>query len=516
MNISNLHIGSVDAKNELIDESPTSKQQFYDSFLVPENIVVDKFLNGQQFFILGLKGTGKTALLRYIAIEAEKKNFKTHFVLFKTNFTEEDRDTFKRAAYTVANTSEINSDEVGDDYVSIWQWFFHREIVKFIKENKDYHIFEDDNNLEKYIACVSAPKLGDEKSGIKKWLPKIKRGNIEIEAGMKEFITGKIGLDLEWTDDNKVMFSSIVRQSDELFKRLKPSTGKFYLMIDELELSLTKQKQYRRDIALIRDLVIAVSNLNKLSRSQNFGTFLITSLRSEVLNSVSSTGKEINKDTTDFGINLYWHYSFRNQKEHPLMNILYKKIQLSERLNNVQVSANSDEVLARYFVSHVQNKSVFEYILLQTWYRPRDIVRLLTIAQKLFPNNSQFSHDVFDAIRRQYAQDTWIEITEELKAKFTNEQIEGIKLILTGVKVPFTLAEIVMEAEQKKGLYNEVETLLNENKLPSILSILYNLGIIGNTGEKVRFAFRGDDSLLLTKSMKIHDALGNYFSVEYR
>jgi len=95
MIISNLHIGSVDAKNELIDESPASKQKFYDAFLVPENIVVDKFLNGQQFFILGLKGTGKTALLRYIAIEVEKKNFKTHFVLFKTHFTEEDRDTFK-------------------------------------------------------------------------------------------------------------------------------------------------------------------------------------------------------------------------------------------------------------------------------------------------------------------------------------------------------------------------------------------------------------------------------------
>jgi hypothetical protein len=48
-----------------------------------------------------------------------------------------------------------------------------------------------------------------------------------------------------------------------------------------------------------------------------------------------------------------------------------------------------------------------------------------------------------------------------------------------------------------------------------ILSVLYRVGIIGNTGERVRYSFRGDDELVIEGKMKIHDPLWNYFSIEH-
>ena len=50
----------------------------------------------------------------------------------------------------------------------------------------------------------------------------------------------------------------------------------------------------------------------------------------------------------------------------------------------------------------------------------------------------------------------------------------------------------------------------------TLLSHLYNIGIIGNTGANVRYSFRGDDGLVIENRMKIHDPLWSYLSIEYR
>ncbi|OAV66457.1 hypothetical protein Barb6_02595 [Bacteroidales bacterium Barb6] len=54
--------------------------------------------------------------------------------------------------------------------------------------------------------------------------------------------------------------------------------------------------------------------------------------------------------------------------------------------------------MEKYFTSSYQNKPIQEYILHQTWYRPRDIVKMLSIAQQQFPDETTFSHSVFDAM----------------------------------------------------------------------------------------------------------------------
>ncbi|OAV66456.1 hypothetical protein Barb6_02594 [Bacteroidales bacterium Barb6] len=68
-------------------------------------------------------------------------------------------------------------------------------------------------------------------------------------------------------------FSSIVRQANELFKKLKATKSEYYIFIDELELSWGKEKQYNKDIRLIRDLLIAINNLNNLCRKNRYPVF---------------------------------------------------------------------------------------------------------------------------------------------------------------------------------------------------------------------------------------------------
>lgn len=514
LQLKDLFVGKTDAKNELSENSELERERFLDSFLIPENISVNEFYNGKRYYITGLKGTGKTALLRYLAISVEKNyNSKTAFILFKSEFTEEDKTAFSRAANTFM-TLKTDDSEYEEDFVNVWQWFLHRFIIKVSSSNNNL-FFEEDSNWEKYSKCVSAPKLGNEESGIIRLLPKLKKGNVEVEGDI-EFFKGKLGLEFDWDNENakQVKFSTIVRQANELFKKLVPTKNKLFIFLDELELTLGKSKQYQKDIKLIRDLIIAVNNLNILSRQLKFPLHFITAVRSEVLTSIQSAGKEINKPILDFGITLKWQQSGGNVKEHPLIKIINKKIQSTEKSLGFSTISTDDEIWIKYFPVQIWNRPAQEYILHRTWFRPRDIVRILNIAQQQFPNETSFTHQVFDAINKEYSTQSWIEHAEELRTAYSESDIDGIRKLLTSLVCPFNLNQITIACDNKRKLYNDLDQLLQRHKLGDILSLLYKVGIIGNTGQKVRYSFRGDDELVIENNMKVHDPLWNYLSIE--
>lgn len=516
LQLKDIFIGKTDAKNEFIENSVIEQDRFKESYLIPENINFDDFENGRRYYITGLKGTGKTALLRYLEISLNGKNeTSSSFILFKSDFSEEDKAAFSKAASTFL-TEKNDSVEFDEDFMNIWEWFLHRHIVKLSKE-KNVQFFEDNKDWEKYSKCVLAPKLGNEDSGITKLFPKLRRGSIEIEGDI-EILKSKLGIEFDWeNEENKlVKFSSIVRQANELYKKLKPTTKKLYVFIDELELTLGKNKQYVKDVRLIRDLIVAINYLNSTSRALKYNIFFITAIRSEVLTSIQSSGKEINKPILDFGISLKWQQSGGNIKSHPLIRIINKKIQSAEKNGGLIKISTDEEIWENYFPEKVNSINTQEYILHRTWYRPRDIVRLLTIAQQQFPNETTFSHAVFDAIAKEYSTQSWMEHAEELRTVFTEREIDGVKRLLTSISCPFNFNEFTKICLEKKEIYSDVELLLKDQKPADILSILYRIGLIGNTGSKVRYSFRGDDELVIESSMKIHDPLWNYLSIEVR
>lgn len=515
LQLKDLSVGKTDAKNELSENSHQEKELFRNSFLIPENINIQDFIDGKRFYISGLKGTGKTALLRYIDLHLETiSSCHSSFILFKSEFSDEDKAAFSQAANTYVAIKNTN-ENIEEDFSNVWQWFLHRQIVRISKKSTNL-FFVDDNNWEKYCSCVLAPKLGNEDAGTRNLFPKLKRGNVEIEGDF-DYLKGKLGLEFEWENPkaNEVKFSRIVRQASELYKKLTPNSNKLYLFIDELELTLSKQKQYQKDIRLIRDLIIAIYNLNCISKQLGYNIYIISAIRSEVISAMHATGKEINKPILDFGVSLKWQQSGGNISDHPLIKIVNKKIQSSEKSLGITVSSD-DEVWQKYFPEQINRKPAKEYILHRTWYRPRDIVRLLNIAQQQFPNESKFSHQVFDAINKEYSTQSWVEHAEELSAFYSPDEIDGIKKMLTALKCPFTYTQILEKCNESRSMYSSLDKLLTKHKLGDLLSHLYNIGIIGNTGENIRYSFRGDDELVIENKMKIHDPLWNYLSIAIR
>lgn len=512
LKIKDIYFGKIDGYNEFLEYGQdTCKGLFYEF----PNIDISRLLNGSVYYIFGSKGTGKTMLLKYLeSIISENPSYQfSEFIRFKRDVIEEERNQLKRSSLPNNAFEETIESEVPTDFTLdcslAWQVYLIKVIVfRLIKT--EYGVFKRDNETWHKLCLLLNLIYGeiDNKSSIKRILPKMKRGNIEIDISK----IAKTNLEFEWTDEehNKVSFTSLARQIINLYSNLVPTENDIYIFIDELELAFKNTKKYQRDVTLIRDLIFAIEYLSDINRTHNFHVFLITAIRTEVYKNIISKGMEINKTIHDFGITISWEQKGGNIKNHPLLKMLEKRIHFSESKLGLEISA---DIWNTYFIPYVRNnkKEIQNYILDQTWYKPRDIIRLFTIIQQIHGDKSIIDQECFDSVRKPYAEQSWIEFEEFLTVKYSDKEVEGMKKALTGIQLPFLVSDFQHHLNNKKEFFSEVNELVSKRKTPDILVDLYDMGIIGNYGSNSRFTFKGDTDIDPLMPITIHYPLIKFF-----
>lgn len=167
------------------------------------------------------------------------------------------------------------------------------------------------------------------------------------------------------------------------------------------------------------------------------------------------------------------------------------------------------------FPTKINNQNPQVYILHNSWYRPRDVVRLLITVQDQYPDDETFSLQALEAIRKAYSTASWVELAEELKAKYKAAEVEGIKYLFYGYKQIATFAELSERADLVVLEHDETKKLLERVSLREVLKDLFRVGIIGNIDEnheRMRFSFRGDDEILFQNKVFVHNALKAHLS----
>lgn len=510
--IKDIYFGKIDGYNEFLEYGQDICKELFFEF---PNIDIRRLLNGSTYYVFGNKGTGKTMLLKYLESKVQENsatNF-TEFLRFKRDVDDEQRNQLKRSALPSNSFEEIIESDIpldtSLDCTLAWQVYLIKVIISRLEET-EYGVFNRVDstwsNLKQLIVAIYGSTDNSDK--IKKILPKMKRGNIEID--ISKFV--KTSLEFEWVDTEKtiVSFNSIGKQIINLYSKLKPLDNNVYIFIDELELSYKKSKKYQRDITLIRDLVFAIEYLSDINRTQSFNVFIISALRTDVYKNIISKGMEINKTINDFGVTISWEQKGGNIANHPLLKMLEKRIHLSEEKSGYPKSEN---IWEEYFIPTVGNSkvNVQNYILDLTWYKPRDIIRLFSVIQKLQGNKNRVDQETFDIIRKQYAEESWTEFEEILTVNYTDIDVEGIKKSLTGISLPFSVADFNRHLQEKADFFGEVGILAKNHKASEILKDLYNIGVLGNFGENKRFVFKGDDDIDPMMPITIHYPLIRFF-----
>lgn len=498
--IKDLYTGKPDAKDEI--ESGKLKE-FVDSFILPNNFDMDRVINGDSYFLTGYKGTGKTALLRYIE-NSISTNAISSFFLFKSECTEIERAQFENISKNMTQTISIdNSTQVyANDFKVLWKYFIFDRIIKddtrtnkklFI-HNKDWGCFEKiiektKNNPNSLLEKTQSIKL-----------------SIPICFPNYDILTSPT---IEWNKENMRNYFNFAKQieiAESYFKKTTRTEIPYYIFIDELETSSRDLSLFYRDLALIRDLIFTVKELNALPPFRKTQTKIIVAVRKEIINAINRfiESKELNKALLGFETPLNWEYN-NTSFQHPIMKILIKRIAISEEQIGLPKKTDN-QIYKEWFPPNIHGKETSAYILHHTWNKPRDIVRLLISAQ-----NSQkktetlFSQAVFESFRKQYSQDSLNEMREEMSALYDQKDINNIIQIFTGFKIRMSYEEI---EERIKKFYRNTGIA---ERLTSILSDLYRIGFIGNispnTGQN-RWYHRGDEELILTEwNIIVHQAL---------
>ena len=132
MPLNKIVFGKTDAFNEL---NTFGQDYFMDSFVSNPKYHIDDFLSGSRYYICGKKGTGKSALLKYLQCRFAEDNGNLVFsIRFKSDIEQVDKDNFEQIANMSDSTSteeKYDTASIADQssYVLVWKTFLINQII---------------------------------------------------------------------------------------------------------------------------------------------------------------------------------------------------------------------------------------------------------------------------------------------------------------------------------------------------------------------------------------------------
>lgn len=507
MKIQKIIFGKNDAYNELQE---FGEEYYSNSFLVYKKYKIESFLRGENYFLCGNKGTGKTAFLKYLEckLSEDKKNLIIP-IRFKA-IDSVDKSRMRTMANIKENVIEDTEIEKSVSYVLMWKVYLINQIIKNANSG-EYHLFAIDKNFTMLVKLLDLIYCGE--SG--KIVPKLTKGYVKVSASSLKGLDASVGVDIEFNKEtSQVNFNKTAKLIMDLFLTLEYADNPVYILVDELELSVKTKKEFSRDIELIRDLILAIDKINHTAKKLGYNIKIIAAIRREVINHVQAYGYEINKCIEDYGVIIEWFQKGGSYTDSPLLKIVENKINASEKINGYP---KSEDVWKEYFTPIVNGDEVRKHILAYTWQRPRDVIRMLRLVQDESNEEKIITQEMFDRAMQKYSESSWNEISEELVLSYSNEKdIDAIKKFFTGIEVPFTFAYCNKRAKELGEIYDYVKSFFERNKMIDFLEKMFEWGVIGNSGARMVFKFLGDRDLAPTDNMIIHTSLRNFFAVKSR
>lgn len=512
LKIKDIYAGKPDAKDE-IDFG--GLEEFIKTYVVAEHFNIESLINGTNCFITGFKGTGKTALLFYLDNRFKEIDESTcsSFIFFKEEFTDTKRSELESIAKRILSSISVEENALveSQEFEYIWRWLLFKRIVS---DNEEYNrgLFIDDENWNKFEKVIGKIKSPNNK---RKFIvpKKIKMAVPYMEPSTQSIMTPEVEVDLQKTsDDNYLKFMEVIDEAESLLMKATRTDIPYYIFVDELEAYYGDISVFKRDLCLIRDLIFTVKRFNCNFSTVNMKwTKIICSVRSEILTAISRfvVTKELNKVTAGFSVPLMWNYSNTSSYMHPIIQILLKRIAVCEGCSNLDYK----KVYERWLPENIHGIEPANYILNNSWCKPRDIVRLImTVQNSIFNSSKAFTQSVFDSVVKTYSEDSLTEIKEELRALYDTDQIDTIISCFMGYKTTFSVNQL------KERIKAYFQGSILETNFSQVIDDLYRLGFLGNflpVSKTYRWQHKGDGRVILSEEWRllVHYALHGALSL---
>lgn len=482
--ICDIYTGKPDAKDEIL----YSGDQFIDSFVLPPQFDPADICKRNRYFIVGDKGSGKTALLRYLDhyFRDQDQSACTSFILFKSNYNELERTKIERTGKRIVNaiSPDSNSEETSNreilaqssDYTDLWLWHLFRRIIED-NETCNRNLFEDNEDWRQFEKVISSVLKKEKKRSIfSGFTLSLDPSPMFPELATIPAITLNINNEKGDQEQQYLAFPEYIDLACRCFAKTIRTDTPYYIFVDELEAYFGQKSLFIRDLELVRDLLFAVKKVNDLLIRLHTSSRVFCSVRQEILNSIlyndSIVPKELNRVITGFAFRLQWYGKTTEIFDLPILQVLLRRIEMTEQEAGIH-RKDRQELIDHWFpATNGNNKSLVLFFLNNSWHKPRDVVRLLTDMSNC--TDTCFTLQNLQASLEEYSPDSLDELQEELRAIYDTAQVDGILRVLRGAPDKFTAEEL---EERAKDLAPDCPL---STDIRQSLSTLYRQGFVGN------------------------------------
>jgi hypothetical protein len=410
-----------------------------------EFAAVEKLLTGQRFFVIGRKGTGKTAISEFIR-RIQRHDVFSEKLTFK-NFPFNELYSRTNTQYTMPN-----------QYITLWKYIIYSFICRLMSKNEAI-----DGEISASLAEIYAV---DSKTNLQRMLHRWTASEFSISA----FGTGgKI------SKTKNINPTSWVEKCDVLEDVIREYCDKstYYIIFDELDedyKEMVENHGKSEYISLVTSLFKAAMDVRQSLAGVN--VFPIVFLRDDIYDLVQDSDK--NK-WNDFRIDLDW------KREH-IQNLL--SFRLSRAANPTGSILNFEKAWNSAFrdegvrVGFRQKKRIetFDYIARSTLMRPRDFIRYLQVCAEsdAKEGHSKISPETVRREDKSFSNYLRNEIEDEVHGVLPD--ISGILDTLGHLRKPIFSIEEFRNAYKERLATGAVKT----PDADFVLHILFHFSIIGN------------------------------------
>ena len=409
---------------------------------------VDDILSGEKCYVIGRKGTGKTAISEYLL---KKANFKFSEKLSFKNFPFNELYSLSNTKYTAPN-----------QYISIWKYLIYSFICRMMICNEGIS-----SSLRAELAkAYGTDPITSLPRTVNTWTKK------DFSLSLAGVINAKFTNEapelekLSWIERVNILEDIIMGHLDK---------SSYYIIFDELDedyRDVTNKGEFEYYSNLITSLFKAVQDIKSIFRNTDFNIYPVVFLRDDIYSLIKDSDKN---NWSDFKVDLNWN-------EIKIKQMLAYRISRAHNLDGEILPFDKAWNLL-FFRKDVpkgnQGKKMvnsFEFISGSTHLRPRDFIRYIQVCaedtltqgyKQIHPKTIKFVDKAFS----NYLRD---EIVDEIHALLPD--INNILQIISQIrKQTFTVTEF----KEVYRSYLDAGTIKEKN-IEYVLQTLYDFSVLGN------------------------------------
>lgn len=417
-----------------------------------------KVIDSNVFFVVGKKGTGKAAIYRMI----EQASLHNGCLVINKDFGE----------FPFEKLLSLQDDNFAkpNQYQTIWRNVIFNLFIQAIASLPD-----EDNSYYREIKAYKEMYLGNALDLHKEIVSKaVKSQGSLLAHGVGVGVEKGVQCDFRYNEDNITTINSTLSRLLENYFITTASEAKIVIQFDRLDDNYNQYQDLEEYYQAIISLFKAVYNYNQSLRAKAVrNAKVVLYIRSDIMKAMAIRDAESAR-WDDFRMDLDW--SINNLKE-VYDSDLYKMV-----MKRIAVScpAVADKDFGEIFVAgsdlkrDYQVHDLFKTLVLQTLFRPRDLIKLLKTLQSAILSKSTLNSAVYGDALKKYS--NWL-VNTELANEINPVLREDYPYVIELLRLCGSRNLSVRTFTER---YNSVRHEFTLKPL-ELLNYLYGVGVIENS-----------------------------------